>query len=231
MIKKLLVLTFLLVINIPAFSQTVETAWVKIYDDPYGGYDRANALAVDFWGNVYVTGVSAKDYATIMYYHNGDTAWVRRYHGRAPRTWYDAATDIGVRTDFCSGTSVYVTGTSATEFRNLPLGGLDYATIMYNPDGSQAWEDRWAGLGDDNYATGIAVDYWGNVYVTGRTEFCMPYCQWDYGTISATGSWQDRYVGFGGDDRATDITVDRWGNVYVTGYSEGLPPPCSRNRI
>jgi hypothetical protein len=80
---------------------------------------------VDGLGNVYVTGESydnetERDYVTIKYYPNGDTAWLRRYHG--PGNSVDVAYTVAVD----NPGNVYVTGYS---------GGSgtyeDYATIKY----------------------------------------------------------------------------------------------------
>jgi hypothetical protein len=65
------------------YSPNGDTAWVRRYNGPGSGYDYAYAIAVDGAGNVYIAGECAgvgtsTDYATIKYYSNGDTAWVRR---------------------------------------------------------------------------------------------------------------------------------------------------------
>src|SRR5574342_146765 len=95
------------------FSQQVDTAWVRRYNGPGNGDDKAVALAVDSGGNVYVTGssfdsASGYDFCTIKYLPNGDTAWVRRFD--EPASWSDYASSLAVDD---SG-NVYVTGTSYT---------------------------------------------------------------------------------------------------------------------
>lgn len=52
MTKKLLVLAVLLLVGIPAFAQSVDTAWVKLHT----GSNRAQAIAVDASGKFYVIG-------------------------------------------------------------------------------------------------------------------------------------------------------------------------------
>ena len=57
--------------------------WVRRYDGPSTvlshDYDRAAALALDVNGNVFVTGNSADDFATVKYDAAGTEMWVRRY--------------------------------------------------------------------------------------------------------------------------------------------------------
>jgi len=111
MFKKLIILIVFFCANIPVFGQSVDTAWVRRYNGPGNGDDGASAMAVDNSGNVYVTGGSrgsgtSTDYATIKYYPNGDTAWVKRYNGS--RNASDRASAIAVD----GFGNVYVTGTS-----------------------------------------------------------------------------------------------------------------------
>ena len=111
------------------------------------------------------------DFATVKYYPNGDTAWVRRYNG--PGNGDDYARSIVI--DGCS--NVYVTGGSwgsGTDY--------DYATIKYYPNGDIAWVTRYNGPGDStDWAFAIAVDDLGNVYVTGSSYGSLT--DQDYATI------------------------------------------------
>jgi hypothetical protein len=70
---------------------------------------------------------------------------------------------------------VYVTGSSIGT-------NYDYATIKYNSSGVQQWVIRYNGPGNSyDYASSLAVDGSGNVYVTGVSFGSGTY--YDYATI------------------------------------------------
>jgi hypothetical protein len=177
-------------------------------------------MAVDGFGNVYVTGQSVGsgtgyDYATIKYDPNGDTAWVRRYNG--PENGDEQAYALAVDD---SG-NIYVTGHSFGSEVNW-----DYATIKYLPNGDTAWVSRYNGPANgDDEAYAIALDGLNNIYVTGYSDSTGTYQ--DYATIKydSTGNelWVRRYNGppGNGSDEAYAIAVDGYNNVYVTGISGG----------
>ncbi len=195
-----------------------ETAWVRIYNGQGDTLDYAHAIAVDDSGNVYVTGWShgsgtGEDYATIKYYPDGDTAWVRRYNGLA--NGEDAAFAVVVDD---SG-NVYVTGLSDGDGSHY-----DYATVKYDSSGNELWVKRYNGPGNDwDVANAIAVDGSGNLHVTGGSDgggTC-----WDFTTIkyypNGDTAWLRRYNGpENEDDHAAAIVIDANGDIYVTGYSE-----------
>src|SRR3990170_1907844 len=218
MLKRFLVLVIFLLSYTQAIGQSVDAAWVRRYNGPGNSSDYAYAIAVDGSGNVYVTGQSIgsgtyNDYATIKYYSNGDTAWVRRYNG--PGNLDDVAYAIAVDGSGC----VYVTGWSSGSGT-----GYDYATIKYHSSGDTAWVRRYDGQVYDDGALAIAVDGSGNVYVTGYSTGSGNY--YNYATIkyhsNGDAAWVRRYDGGGnGLDEARAIAVDGSGSVYVTGLSSG----------
>lgn len=196
-----------------------DTAWVRLYSGP-GGYNIPTELELDPEGNVYVTGISYSggsyndyDYATIKYYPNGDTAWVRRYNG--PESSMDKPFDLAVDD---SG-NAYVTGFSYSSQTKY-----DYLTIKYRSNGDTAWTRRHYGTSDNqDSAMGVAVDSQGNVYImgsnygngTGRDYVLIKY------SPDGRFIWERRYNGTGNsNDYAKDLTIDNSDNIYVTGYSK-----------
>ena len=141
--------------------------------------------------------------------------WVARYNGQGNSDDYASSLAID------SSGNVYVTGYSyGTDGINT-----DYATIKYGPEGNQLWEARYNGPGNsDDYASSLAIDSSGNVYVTGNSTGSGT--GYDYATIKygPTGSqlWVKRYNGpDNSDDVAVALAIDSSVNVYVTGYSYG----------
>lgn len=190
---------------LPALAETiVDTAWVRRYNGPTNGGDRATALAVDDSGNVYVTGESwgttSSDCATIKYSADGDTSWVRRYNG--PEN--EGATPVAIA--LSRSGDVFVTG-------SFYVPPTDCFTIKYNASGDTAWVRRYNGPANSNDETyAIAVDDSDNAYVTGNSNNdCLTIKYFPNGDTA----WVRRYDGGEGHD----LAIDDSGYVYVTGYS------------
>jgi hypothetical protein len=104
------------------------------------------------WG-----GLTSDDIATLKYYPNGDTAWVRRENGP------DSHNDAGQAITVDGAGNVYVTGWSKGN-----LSDFDYVTIKFDMNGYVRWIVIYNGEGDSaDIASDIAVDGSNNVYVTG----------------------------------------------------------------
>ncbi len=199
-------------------------AGVALWTNRYGGLtnssaEYAYALAVDDSGNVFVTGSSSGtgghfDYLTIAYSGAGVPLWTNRYNG--PTGGADEASAVTV--DMAG--NVFVTGHSIGS-----EGARDYATVAYSGAGLPLWTNRYNGSGNyHDFATAIAVDSSGNVFVSGRSGSFGPF--FDYVTIAYSTAgvplWTNRYNGPGNlDDYSNGLAVDGSGGVFVTGHSFG----------
>jgi outer membrane protein assembly factor BamB len=197
--------------------------WEKVYydGDGEGTHHRANAIAVDGDGHVYVTGYSTDDvtggtsYATVAYDAiTGTQLWVARFSGFGLS---NVATAIAVD----AAGHVYVTGFSFYRIRFQT--GYQYVTLAYDSSGNQLWAAGYLGPQNDNRAVAIAVDGAGIVYVTGYSDggaTGYDYATLAYDSNSGNQLWAARYNGPGNSgDFADAIAADGVGKVYVTGYS------------
>jgi hypothetical protein len=203
--------------------------WVARYNGPGDSWDMAKAVALDGSGNVYVTGTSyrggdavepcATEYATIKYDGDGNQLWVARYHG--PVAGSDGVAAVAVDADGY----VYVTGNSAGRQCEQVVAGstcaiYDYATIKYDANGNEVWVARYSDLsGGSSWASALALDRSGNVYVTGSRQGSGLD---DYLTVKYSAAGKELWVACHDGpasrrDSARDIALDIWGNVYVTG--------------
>ncbi|MBP7796975.1 MAG: SBBP repeat-containing protein [Elusimicrobiales bacterium] len=135
--------------------------------------DKANGVAVDTSGNVYVTGYTGSgldgntsaggtDIVLIKYDTSGNKIWTKQIGTSSD----DKANGVAVDT---SG-NVYVTGyTGGGLDGNTSAGYNDIFLIKYDSNGNKIWT-RQIGTSNFDYAYGVAVDTSGNVYVTGYTE-------------------------------------------------------------
>ena len=144
-------------------------------------------------------------------------SWVKRYNNSSVNG-DDEASAIAVHG---SSGNVLVTGYSTGK-----TSGADYYTISYNGAGTKGWDATFDGpahLGD--YATAVAADNTGNVYVTGYIYRGQVVKHSDYCTIKydTTGKavWNAQYDDRrNGNDVVTAIAVDNSGFLYITGRSE-----------
>jgi uncharacterized delta-60 repeat protein len=196
------------------YDSTGAEQWAAIYNGSTNYIDRAEAIAVDAAGNVYVTGQSYvtslnPDYATVKYNSAGMEQWAVRYDG--PVNGWDVAYDLAVDWDG----NVYVCGLSTG------LGTYyDYLTVKYDSTGAEQWAARFYYPG--NYldiAKDIELDANGNVCVTGNAGGIGGL---DYATIKYNSEGQEQWVtSFQGNlfDEAFAMALDAEENIYVTGGS------------
>ena len=193
--------------------------WERRYNGPANNQDYARAIAVDENGNVYVAGESnnpnySPDIATMKYDAMGDSIWVQRYNGLGNGD--DNVKAIAVD----SSGNVIIVGTSYVSGT-----GFDVLTLKYNSSGVLQWARTYAGyLNYTDYATSVAVDRFGNVYVAGSISSSST--NTDYVTTKydrdGNQKWVITYNGTGNSyDVANAVCVDTAGFVYVSGTSQG----------
>ncbi len=211
--------------------------WVARYNALNNTVDKAYDVAVDASGNVYITGPSNLDWATVKYNSAGVQQWVQRYHGSIT-----TGTNIPYAIAVDASGNVYVTG-----YADNNNTGHDCATIKYNTSGVQQWVETYNLT--SNYSdcgTDIVVDTYGNVYVCGyawdeRYTLTLMYNssgaqQWagTYGSASNPNHYEARclvyingYViisGFGGSSSTNHnyLTIEYSGSgaqMWVAGYN------------
>lgn len=193
--------------------------------DPNGSqlWAALNGFAVkdvvsDNTGNIYITGRSffsgnSWDYTTIKYDPNGNQIWVALYDGPANSDdWANAITidNIG---------NIYVTGYGIGSIETW----YDYATVKYDPNGTQLWEARYDGPdSDSDSANDIITDNDGNIYVTGQSRGLGTGS--DYATIKYDTNGNQIWVArFNGRNTQNDfsylIAKDNFGHIYVSGQA------------
>jgi len=110
--------------------------WAKTTGGIVGDDDRAVDVVVNKYGRIFVTGfvtqaTGGKNWRTVKYKPNGDTAWARTYKGAAQLD------DEPVAMAIDAARNIYVTGFEGTD-QNKHLN-KDAVTLKYAPDGTAEW--------------------------------------------------------------------------------------------
>ena len=145
--------------------------WTKQLGTSSG--DSASGVATDTSGNIYVAGSTGGGLDGNSSAGNFDL-FVVKYNSSGTKQWTkqlgtpDADSATGVATDSLG--NVYVAGTTHGELDgNSNAGSSDIFVVKYNSSGTKQWT-RQLGTSSDDYATGVATDASGNIYVTGSTS-------------------------------------------------------------
>ena len=180
--------------------------------------DVGNAIALDSWGNIYMTGYCTNpdmlnDIILVKYSSSGSQLWVKKEDG--PSDLLSQGVNIAVDS---YGYNIYVLG-----FITGDQTQGDIALVRYTFWGYQYPVKYINGpVNSEDRAFGIAVDANNNVYITGyittdsvsgNTD-CITTKFNNYGNVV----WSVSYNGEG-SDRAFGIAVDEDGSAYITGYT------------
>ncbi len=226
------------------------------------GSDSAAGIAVDTSGSAYVTGGTTstnfptafplqaasggnQDAFVTKLNPSGNALVYSTYLGGSGGMAGSAETGNAIAVD--SSGAAYVAG--ATSSSNFPvtagalqptnLGGGDAFVSKLNPAGSALAYSTYLGGGSVDCATGIAVDFTGNAYITGYTasyDFLNlrgmqsgnagPYDAFLTKLNAAgTGLMWSTYLGGSASDAAYAVAVDSLSNAYVAGLTQSSDFP------
>ncbi|MCK5490638.1 MAG: SBBP repeat-containing protein [Candidatus Pacebacteria bacterium] len=186
--------------------------WISVVDNNNGGLSSARGIALDSFGNIYITGgehvpVSFdSNIRTIKYDNNGNLIWTKIYDSG----FWDGASGIVVDTN----DNVYVAGYS----KNV-ANDSDFRIIKYDSNGNELWNVIYDG-GTNNNEVGvdIALDSASNPIVTGYNyvsdnSFLTIKFDKTNGNVLLNLTYSDPVT----IDSAFAITVDSANNIYVAG--------------
>jgi hypothetical protein len=178
---------------------------IRLWDAPYAG----KAIAMDPT-NVYVTGFSAVDFATVKINAAGSNVWLKTYDkagliDHADRIAVDAAGNV-----FVAGFEQW--------FQCYPTVGCygEMAVVKYSPEGNQLWSTvAFKQSSGDGEVKGLIADALGNVVVTGNYTSGS---ESGYNTAKIASDGQKQWAKlFTGGPGVNAMAVDLNQYIYLTG--------------
>ena len=238
-----------------------------VYSTYLGGSaeDWGQGIAVDSSGSAYVTGLTqSTDFptanpfqaanASILLSTTGATAFVAKLNPSGSALVYStylggAAEDYGAGIAVDSNGSAYVTGFAQSHnfptlnpYQATMLGDNDAFVTKFNADGSSLVYSTFLGGQSASQGSSIAVDAFGNAYVTGSTTSnyfplvgatqpnctsCSSYTSAFISQLNATGSALlfSTYLGGSNTNTAYGLALDSSGKAYVAGMTKSTDFP------
>jgi hypothetical protein len=198
------------------YDNTGRQLWKQQFGSSKGDY--SNGIKTDSSGNVYLTGSGDGDAWIAKYDNTGRQLWKQQFSSSG----WDSSDGIAID----SNGYVYVAGSTDGDLAGTNAGDLDGWVAKYDSTGKQLWKQQ-LGTSDYDYASGVATDKDGNIYLTGSTSGNLAVNSAGDGDAwvakyDSTGKqlWKQQFGSSGWDD-STGIATDTKGNVYLTGYTDG----------
>jgi hypothetical protein len=205
--------------NYSAFLVKYAPNGTQLWNTTWGGPDGAYGygVAVDPGGNPCIVGsenggMPGSVYAFVAKFAaNGTQLWNQTWGGPGDNEGMGIAVDSSGNILIAGYNDSFVAGGNASAF-----------LVKYDINGTQVWNSTWGDTGD-NQAYGVAVDWNGNIYITGATNntwngnydaFLVKYDPNGFQSWNET--WSDTENVW-----ANGVAVDESGNPYIVGYDDG----------
>jgi hypothetical protein len=229
-------------IFVAKFSPSGTHLWSKRAGD--GSEDAGYGVAVDYAGNVIVTGYfrGFVDFGGGNLQSNYNNTFVAKYSPEGAHLWskrfWSTGDDLGYSVAVDSSGNIIVTGKfwGSIDFGGGPLtsaGNYDIFVAKFSPSGTHLWSDRFGGAYDD-HGLSAAVDSIDNIIVMGSSQ--SPSTDFGGGSLpsigtqdifvakySSTGThlWSHRFGGSGAVDIGNSVALDSADNAIITGSFMG----------
>jgi len=225
--------------NYDAFAAKLDSNGALKWNTFLGGseYDLGNGLAVDASGNLYVIGQSDAAWGNpVRAYTVNTDAFAAKVDSSGALLWNTflggSSLDCGYGIAMDSGGNIYVDGYSGNTWGS-PVsaftGSVDAFAAKLDSNGVLQWNTFLGGTSSD-YGYSIAVDSFGNVYVTGLSNATWgspARAYTDTGHTDAFAAKLDSsgvlqwttFLGGNSSDCGYGVAADSSSNVYVTGFS------------
>ena len=161
----------------------------RVWATYYGGEgdDGGNSLAIDAFGNVYLTGSTNSmlgiasggyqntfgggnnDAFLVKFDSDGNRLWATYYGGNGDDVSINITTDA-IGNVYLTGCTSSPFGIASDGFQNTYGGGaFDAFIVKFDPNGIRLWATYYGGIGYDVGAC-ITTDVVGNLYISGQTS-------------------------------------------------------------
>ena len=243
---------YLIIIILGLLSYSAKSQNWRIWATYYGGgdMDKGTNIATDNIGNIYVCGstLTNSGIATAGAFQTssggGSDAFLVKFTSSGSRLWAtyfggtgdDAA--VSVKTDVYGNVYLYGNTLSTSSistpgaFQTNNNGNTDAFLVKFSSSGTRLWATYFGGS-DQEYATNVATDPSGNVYITGNTlsttGIASPSAfQTTIGGLndgflakfnpSGVRLWST-YFGGSQNDYGFDVATDANSNVFMSGFT------------
>lgn len=190
--------------------------------------DTSNAVAVDAWDNVYISGVTdgslggpnagLEDAYLVKLDASGNELWTRQIG--------TAEDDPSVSVAVDGAGNVFISGGTEGDLGGPNEGNHGAFLTMFDASGNELWTRQIGTTGSEG-SNSVAVDGAGNAFITGNTPGSLggP----SAGSLDAyltkfdtSGNqlWS-RQIGTTADDQSQSVAVDGAGNAYISGLTSG----------
>jgi hypothetical protein len=215
------------------------TTWAKNFGGAGGASLSVNAITSDGSGNVYVgasfqsadlttpalTKIGSGDALALKLDSSGNTTWAKNYGGSGA---FSAINGVAID----GSGNVYLGGSFQSANLTTPaltkIGAGDVLALKLDSSGNTTWTKNFGGSGANAYASSVAVDGSGNVYL--GASFQSASLTTPALSILGAGdalalkldssgnvTWAKNFGGSGVNAYAYGIAVDGSGNVYLAG--------------